>query len=169
LTVAIFGSENGFSGVLAGRARGNTLRVANRTPGLVLFNGRLVAGTAFEIALRTGLPALYTDLKNNLDPGFLNNREVAARIVTDGTGSTIAEIINNIIAPQPFDLRLIEEDDSNTDGVDFRLIENTSSNPPEPSEEQNTPTPAGCGEGNTDSPECQLQLQHLSSADANQN
>jgi fibronectin-binding autotransporter adhesin len=169
LTVAIFGQESGFSGVLAGRARGNTLRVANRTPGLVIFNGRLVAGTAFEVALRTGLPALYTDLKNNLDPGFLNNREVAAKIVTDGTGSTIAEIINNIIAPQPFDLRLIEEDDSNTDGVDFRLIENTSSNPPEPSEDQNAPVPSGCGEGNTESPECQLQLQHLSSAGANQN
>ncbi len=143
LSVAAFGRNGAFSGVLTGRARGNTLNILNRTPGIVLFNGFPVGGSAFEVASRTTIPALFTQFKNLTNPGFFRNMNTTASVIgTDDISQVEAIIVNQLTEPQPFDLRMLEEprDPSDEDGpMDLRLIDFSTMNdsglklqPPEP-------------------------------------
>ncbi|MBY0404843.1 MAG: hypothetical protein K2X66_13160, partial [Cyanobacteria bacterium] len=163
LGVTALSAVNGLSGVLRGTTRGNRLIVSNNVPGFVIFNGLLAGGrgqdaNTLQTALNTGIASLYKDIHDVLNPGGSNNASTAASIIDllKTQLGTQAEIINKMVQPQPFDLRLIEETNSDNEGpVDYRLIDSTS---------ENTTPP-----GNGQTPASDLKILNPSAPEGSQN
>lgn len=101
----------------------NTLSLLNTPPGAVLFNGNFLAlGPLVDALLRQGQPALVGDY-NRLRELFNNTVNTVDSVIDDGITTGVEARITDERSTigQPFDLRLIEEDEEG--GFSFVAIE----------------------------------------------